>query len=146
MIGPTGMPPDPHIPFTVNPDGTINLCDEILYGVRGELYATFDSFTANPATGAIASVVTPPNLWRIDPSTGIATLIGPTSLNLDGGVEINSTFYAFYLSNVSTQVVTLDLTNGNTTFGQNVDPTAGLVFGAQYPPRNREPFCCSAPD
>jgi len=130
MIGPTGMPPDPHIPFTVNPDGTINLCDEILYGVRGELYATFDSFTANPATGAIASVVTPPNLWRIDPSTGIATLIGPTSLNLDGGVEINSTFYAFYLSNVSTQVVTLDLTNGNTTFGQNVDPTAGLVFGA----------------
>jgi hypothetical protein len=32
MIGPTGMPPDPHVPFTVNPDGTINLCDEISMG------------------------------------------------------------------------------------------------------------------
>ena len=57
MIGPTGMLPGPHFSFTVNPDGTINLCDEILYGVSGKLYATFDSFTFNPVTGTVASVV-----------------------------------------------------------------------------------------
>jgi hypothetical protein len=40
----TGLPPDPNIPFSTNPDGTVNLCDESLYGVHGKLYATFDSF------------------------------------------------------------------------------------------------------
>ncbi len=134
MIGPTGMPPDPHIPFTVNPDGTINFCDEILYGVGGKLYATFDSFTFDPVSGTVASVVVPPDLWRIDPSTGTATLIGPTSLNLDGGVEVNGQFYAFYLPGNSSQLVTLDLSNGNTVPLTNIDPSAGLIFGAAPTP------------
>ena len=134
LIGPTGMPPDPHIPFTTNPDGTINLCDEILYGVGRALYSTFDSFTLNPNTGTIASVDVPPSLWRIDPSTGVATLIGPTQMNLDGGVEVNGQFYAFYLTGTGNQVVTLDLANGNTSFLTNLDPSAGLVFGAAPTP------------
>jgi hypothetical protein len=46
------MPPDPHVPFTVNPDGTINLCDEVLNGVGGTLYATFHSVTLNPTIPA----------------------------------------------------------------------------------------------
>jgi hypothetical protein len=134
MIGPTGMPPDPHIPFTTNPDGTINLCDEILYGVGGTLYSTFDSFTLNPNTGTISSVDVPPSLWRINPSTGVATLIGPTQMNLDGGVEVNGQFYAFYLTGTVNQVVTLDLANGNTSFVADLDPSAGLVFGAASTP------------
>ena len=62
MIGPTGMLPDPHLPFTVYPEGTVKLCDEILYGVSGKLYATFDSFTFHPVTGTVASVEVPPDL------------------------------------------------------------------------------------
>jgi PEP-CTERM motif len=133
LIGATGMPPDPHIPFTINPDGTINLCDEILYGVGGRLYSTFDSFTADLVSGNVTSVVVPPNLWRIDPSTGSATLIGPTSLNLDGGVEVNGKFYAFNLGS-PTQLVTVDLADGSTAFVTNVDPAAGLIFGAAPTP------------
>ena len=134
LIGATGMPPDPHIPFTTNPDGTINFCDEILYGVGGRLYATFDSFTFNPVSGTVASVVVPPDLWRIDPSTGTAALIGPTELNLDGGVEVNGHFYAFYLPNNTSQLVTLDLANGDTVPLTNIDPAAGLIFGAAPTP------------
>jgi len=134
MIGPTGMPPDPSVPFTVNPDGTINLCDEILYGVGGSLYSTFDSFTLNPNTGTIASVVVPPNLWRINPSTGVATLIAPTALNLDGGVEVNGEFDAFNLGAFPSQLVALNLTNGDTSFLTNVDPSAGMIFGAAPTP------------
>ena len=134
LIGATGMPPDPHIPFTINPDGTINLCDEILYGVGVKLYSTFDSFTANLVTGNVTSVVVPPNLWRIDPSTGSATLIGPTSLNLDGGVGVNGQFYAFYLPGNSSQLVTLDLSDCNTVPLINIDPAAGLIFGAAPTP------------
>jgi len=134
LIGPTGMPPDPAIPGSLNPDGTLNFCDQILNGVGGKLYATFDSYTFNPVSGTVASVVVPPNLWRIDPSTGVATLIGSTNLNLDGGVELNGKFYAFYEPNVTSQLVTLDLANGNTTFLNNIDPAAGLIFGAAPTP------------
>jgi hypothetical protein len=75
-----------------------------------------------------------PDLWRIVSSTGRATLIGPTHLTLDGGVEMNGKFYAFYLPNVPSWLVTLDLANGNTTFAENVDPAAGLIFGAAPTP------------
>src|SRR5579884_3344320 len=30
LIHATGIPPDPAVPFTMNPDGTMNLCDESL--------------------------------------------------------------------------------------------------------------------
>ncbi|HVO59343.1 MAG TPA: PEP-CTERM sorting domain-containing protein [Terriglobales bacterium] len=134
MIGPTGMPPDPNIPFTINPDGTINLCDEILYGVGNTLYATFDSGTFNPVTGALVLVSVPSDLWSIDPSTGKATLIGPTAFGLDGGVELNGNFDAFYLSFTGSQLVQLNLANGSTSFLNNMDPAAGLIFGAAPTP------------
>lgn len=134
LIGPTGMPLDPKVPGSVNPDGTLNFCDQILNGVGGKLYATFDSYTFNPNTGTVASVRVPPDLWRIEPSTGATTLIGPTNLNLDGGVEVNGKLYAFYEPNVTSQLVTLDLASGNTTFGTNIDPAAGLIFGAAPTP------------
>lgn len=133
MIEPSAMPPDPNVPFTINPDGTTNLCDEILYGVGGKLSASFDSVTADSTTLTVVSAVVPPNLWRINPSTGVATLIGLTDLNLDGGVELNGEFYAFSLG-FPTQSVTLDLTSGSTAFLRNFDPPAGLVLGAAPTP------------
>jgi hypothetical protein len=134
LIGPTGMPPDPAVPGSLNPDGTLNFCDQIFNAVGGKLYGTFDSYTFNPVSGTVASVVTPPNLWRINPSTGLASLIGSTNLNLDGGVELNGKFYAFYEPNVTSQLVTLDLASGNTTFLENINPNAGLIFGAAPTP------------
>ncbi len=127
LVGPTGIPPDPTVPFSVNADGTINLCDESLYDVGGQLYATYDSFTLDPGTGTVTPVL-PANLYKIDPSTGLASLISPTDMNLSASVEVNGTFYAFNAN--FGQVVTLDLTNGKTGFVSDVDPSAGLIFGA----------------
>jgi hypothetical protein len=142
LIGATGMPPDPTIPFTINPDGTWNLCDETLYGVSRKLYATFDSFRIDPNTLAIKTVV-PPNLYWIDPSTGVATLIGPTSLNLGASVGVSSNFYAFRIVPTGwtpfgplnrSELDTLNLTNGGTAFAGNIDPSAGAIFGVAPTP------------
>jgi hypothetical protein len=126
------MPPDPSIPFTFNPDGTFNLCGETFYGVANKLNATFDSLTPDPATLAIIDKV-PPDLWEIDPSTGVATHIAPTSLNLGALVEVEGKFYAFHLvptgfnafgPETITQIEAFDLANGGTSFVRNVDPAA----------------------
>lgn len=138
QVGPTGIPPDPAIPFTMNPDGTLNLCDESLYNAGDKLYATFDAFTINPATLAVTQIVAP-ELWRIDPATGLATLVGPTALNLDTLVNLNGTFYGVRIVPTSfsaqgpeelNELVTLNLSNGNTAFVRNIDAAAGPIFGA----------------
>jgi hypothetical protein len=143
LIGATGMPPDPSIPFTINPDGTWNLCDESLYGVGGKLYATFDAFTIDPTTLAIKTKVAPDLYW-IDPSRGLATLVGPTSLNLGASVEVGSNFYAFRLVPIGfdpiygpisrSELDTLNLADGGTAFAANIDPSAGAIFGAAPTP------------
>lgn len=143
MITATGIPPDPNIPFTTNGDGTFNLCDESLYGVKGSLYATFDSFNMDPTTLVINKNPTDstvsPALYRIDPSTGTATLVGPTDLGLGSTVAVDGKFYAFRLSMTGfvggfpqafSELVSLDLTTGKTTFLRIVDPAAGMIFGA----------------
>jgi hypothetical protein len=38
------------------------------------------------------------------------------------------------LPSIASQLVTLNLANGNTAFGQNVDPAADLIFGAASTP------------
>jgi len=138
LLRATGIPPDPTIPFSTNPDGTVNLCDETLYGVGGKLYATFDSFKVDPVTLKINSVVDP-NLYEIDPSTGAATLVAPTRLNLGASVEVNGKFYAFHIVITAwtnsgpqgqSQLVTLDRENGKTRFVRDIDAAAGAVFGA----------------
>ncbi len=118
--------------LTVNPNGTFNAFDEGLFGANGKLYATFDAFTVDPTTFTTASVVIAPDLYQIDPTTGVATLIGPTDLNLDAVADVNGTFYAF--KEGTNQVVSLDLSNGHTTFVSNFDPAAGLVTGATATP------------
>jgi hypothetical protein len=147
LIGPTGIPPDPSVPFTFNADGTFNLCDETLYGIGDKLYASFDSFTLDPSTLTV-KVKVPAKLWRIDPETGVATLIAPTSLNLGASVYADGRFYAFHLVPVGfsaagpqtiNQLDTLDLTNGLIRFISDIDPAAGPIFGAA-PVRGQNQF------
>jgi len=133
----TGIPPDPTIPFTLDGDN-LNLCDESLYGVDGKLYATFDSFAVNEKNLAIKTNVAP-DLYQIDPATGIATPVGPTDLQLGASVEVNGKFYAFRLvitgfvdgfPQAYSQLVTVDPATGKTTLVRNIDPAAGPIFGA----------------
>lgn len=127
LLGSTGIPAVPFIPQTGNPDGSFNFFDESLFSIGGNLYATFDAGTFNPATFEVTAVI-PAALYRIDPSTGHGTLIGPTDLGLHAVVGVNGTAYAF---NAAThQVFTLDLTTGQTAFLSDLDPGVGLIAGA----------------
>lgn len=133
LIGPTGIPPIVFNPPTVS--------DESLYGVGGKLYATFDTFNL-PLSSPVLIIA--PALYQIDPSTGVATKLAPTMLNLSASVDVNGTFYAFKegLADPScvgpapvpcrsdAEVFTLDLANGTTSFVTNVDPSATAIYGA----------------
>jgi hypothetical protein len=142
-IGATGMPADPTQPFSTNPDGTFNLADESFYGVGGKLYATFDSFNVDETTlvidGNPADATVSPALYRIDPFSGVAILVGPTNLFLSASVEVRGKFYAF--KGVITgfaggfpegynELAMLDLATGKVTFIRNIDVNAGVIFGA----------------
>lgn len=138
LIGPTGIPADPAIPFTFNPDGTINLCDETLYGLHGRLYATFDSFTLDPNTLTVTPQINA-QLYEIDPQTGHTTVVAPTSLNLGATVEDDGRFFAFHLTPIAfgaygpivrSQVVRLSLSTGKIRSVVDVDPNASGIVGA----------------
>jgi hypothetical protein len=137
-IADTGIPPDPTIPFTYNSDGTFNVCDESLYGVDGKLYATFDSFAIDPNSLG-TPIKVEPALYRINPFTGATTRIASTDLKLSASVEVEGKFYAFRgvltgfangFPQAYSQIVTLDLKTGKTTWLANISPTLGLILGA----------------
>ncbi len=134
----TGIPPDPSVPFSQNSDGTINLCDETLYAWDGKLYATFDSFKVDPNTLVITPEVNP-ELYEIDPSTGAATMIGPTRLGLGATFAANGKFYAIESEIVGwnqygpvpqNQLYTLDLESGATEYVRDLESGEGAIFGA----------------
>lgn len=138
----TGIPPDPSVPFTFNNDGTFNLCDESFYGVNGHLYATFDSFDFNPNADPNFLVVNPkvrPKLYRIDPSTGEATPIGHTDMQLVASVYVDGKYYGFrgVLTGFSggfpqaySELVSIDLDSGKISYVMTLDPAVGPIFGA----------------
>ena len=141
FIRATGMPPDPTIPFSSNADGTFNLCDETFYGVNGELYATFDSYDFHPDPGPSFLVVNTkvdPKLYRIDPSTGVATPVGHTDVQLAASVAVDGKFYGFraLLTGFAgfplgySELVTIDLTSGRVSYVRTIDPAASVVLGA----------------
>jgi hypothetical protein len=132
LIGPKGIPALAAPP---------SLGDESLYGVGGKLYATFDNFDlplSNP------TLITPPALYQINPSTGFATEVAPTILNLSASVDATGTFYVFKegLADATcvgpapvpcasdAEVFTLSLSNGSTSFVADVDPSATAIWGA----------------
>jgi hypothetical protein len=125
LIGPTGLPSAP-IPFSSNPDGSFNFYDSALFEANGNLYYIFDTGKESMSSGP--TPVIPASLYQINPFTGRATLVAPTTFSLDAVTEENGGFYTF-INDVG-QVATFDLANGNTSFVSNLDPSAGLIFGA----------------
>lgn len=133
LIGPTGIPPIVFNPPTVS--------DETLYGTGGKLYATLDTFivpSSNP------TVVTPPALYQVDVSAGAATKVAATRLGLSASVDVNGVFYAFHEGLVdpscagpspspcrsNAEILTLNLTNGETAFSGDVSSSATAIYGA----------------
>lgn len=143
LINATGIPAAPHAPFTSNADGSINLLDESLTGAGGKLYATFDAFSVD-SSGNSTTTQDAPYLWQIDPTTGLATLVGSTADHITSAVNVDGTVYGFegtinsqynfFNPGPLIQVVTLDLTNGDTSFVSDVDASAGAIFAASPVP------------
>ena len=136
-VGSTGIPADPTIPFTTNPDGSLNLTDESLFGVDGKLYATFDAFAIG-TDGYTTTVQVSPALWEIDPATGAATYLSSIPLHLLTIFDENGTLSAFQGFPTSANpfpgpeidLVAFHLSDGTTSFVGKVDPAAGPILGA----------------
>jgi hypothetical protein len=128
LIGPTGIAAIPFVPGSFNLDGTINFYDQSLFGANGKLYETFDAFVFDFNTFSVTSIVIAPELYQIDPLTGLATLVGPTDLGIGAVAFVDGIYYAF--NDLSSQITTLDLANGNTSFVTTFDPAAGVIQGA----------------
>jgi hypothetical protein len=106
LIGPTGIPPCPSL---TNP---ADVSDESLFTAAGKLYATFDGIDLTTL-----AVVDSPEIYQINPATGVATLVGPTALGLDAAVQVNGTVYGFDVGYAgSNTVLSLNPANGNTAF------------------------------
>jgi hypothetical protein len=96
LIGPTGIPAFPLNPFNPNPDGSLNFPNSTLFAAEGKLYSAFGTVTFDPNPNPPTTTpVIAPNLYQIDPRTGVATLIAPTDLNLTTVANVNGTVYAF---------------------------------------------------
>jgi len=130
----SGIPASPFVLGSSNPDGTLNLGDEAIWQSGGKLYATYDAWVASfgPNGPSVVNVDVAPELYGIDPTTGLATAIGPTALGIGAVVDVNGTDYAF--DDPTKQILALDLTNGSTTAVGNFDPAAGVIQGATPTP------------
>ena len=139
----TGLPADVVPPFTTNSDGTLNLCDQTFYAMGGSLYVTFDAFNIDPATLALdkspSNLSISPALYRINPATGAATMVGPTYFQFGATVALGGKFYGIRLSPTGfaygvptafSELYTLDVTTGQASFVRVIDPAAGTIFGA----------------
>ena len=124
LIGPTGIPICPSL---ISP---VEVSDEMLFADGGKLYATFDGI--NLMTLAL---VDSPELYQINPATGVATPVDPTLLGLGAAVLVSGSLYGF--SNDLGQagnVVSLNPANGNTTFVTGYSPNAFAITGAAATP------------
>lgn len=127
LIGPTGMPGLSFVPFSENPDGSVNVFGASLFSARGKSYAYFATLAVNFATGTFTPLI-PGAIYQIDPATGHATMVAPTETTLSTVFNVNDTVYAF--NGLTGQVVVLDVTNGETTVVTDLDPEAGVIAGA----------------
>jgi len=76
-----------------------------------------------------------PELYQINPATGVATLVGPTALGLDAAVRVNGAVYGFaYGYTGSSTVLALNPANGNSTFVADYSPNAFDITGAAPTP------------
>jgi hypothetical protein len=124
----SGIPASPFILGSQNANGTLNFGDEAIWQSGGKLYATYDAWVFDPTSFTVVSVAVAPKLYQIDPTTGIASVIGPTALGIGGVVDVNGTNYAF--NDVTNQTLALDLANGSTSVVGTFDSAAGVFGGA----------------
>lgn len=127
LIGATGVPGVPFVPASTNPDGSFNFYDENLFGADGHLFLNFDAGIFDPATSVTTTVIAA-MLYELDPNTGQATKVGSTAFGLVTVSNLYGTVYGF--DGVTNQIVTLDVTNGATSFFGDLDPSVGLIQGA----------------
>lgn len=127
LIGSTGLPAVPFIPASSNPDGSFNFYDENLFGVGGKLYMNYDAGIFNPATSSVTTVISAA-LYELDPATGHATTVGSTDFGMVTVANINGVIYGF--EGPTNSIVTLNVTNGQTSTVGNTDPALGLIGGA----------------
>ena len=128
LIGPTGMPPLTFAPFSLDSDGvSVDVFGETLFSSNGKFYAYFSTLAVDFETGAVR-VLTPGAIYQIDPKTGHATFVAPTSATLSTMVDMSGRVYAF--DPIAGQVVTLDVGTGQTTVVSPMDPSIGVVAGA----------------
>ncbi len=119
LIGPTGLPICPNL---ISP---VEVSDETLFTANGKLYATFDGINLMNST-----LVDSPELYQINPVTGVATVVGATALGLQAAVQMNGTVYGLDFDPTGPNaVLSLNLANGSTTFLNNYVslPVAGGV-------------------
>jgi hypothetical protein len=76
----------------------------------------------------VVNILVAPELYQIDPSTGVATAIGPTDLGISGVADVNGTSYSF--NDLTNQIASIDLSSGSIRFVGSVDPAAGVIQGA----------------
>ncbi len=121
----TGIPSSPFALGSQNPDGTLNFADEAIWGAGGKLYATYDAFVFNPTSSKIVKVVVAPELYGINPLTGLATAIGHTDLGIGGVADVNGKAYAF--NDITLQITSIDLSSGKTSSVSSFDSAAGVI-------------------
>jgi len=127
LIGPTGIPGITFVPFSPNPDGSVNVFAEGLFGFRGKFYAYFSTQAVNFATGTFTNLI-PGEIYEIDPATGHATPVAPADSSFSAIATVHDTVYAF--DAILGQVDIVDPTTGNATLVTDLDPAAGVIAGA----------------
>jgi PEP-CTERM motif len=132
LIGPTGVPAVDFIPHDTVPGdpNSIYIYDEGMFSFGGNLYMSFDTGTLDLTTFTPTPVIAP-DLYQINPATGAATLITSFPFGIGAINDVNGTLYGFDIPD--SQVVTLNLSNGNTSFVSDLDPAAGIIDGAAAP-------------
>lgn len=127
LIGPTGMPALTFVPFSENPDGSVNVFGESLFGFRGKFYAYFSTGAVNFATGTFTTLI-PGEIYQIEPATGHATPVAPADSSFSAIANVKNTIYGF--DGFTGQVDIVDPTTGNTTPVTTLDPSAAVIAGA----------------
>lgn len=126
LIGATGIPGLTFVPFSPNPDGSVNVFSEGLFGFRGKFYAYFSTQAVNFATGTFTNLI-PGEIYEIDPATGHAFAVAPADSSFSAIGTVHDKIYAFDAS--TGQVDIVDPTTGDATPVTTLDPSAGVIAG-----------------
>ncbi len=126
LIGPTGIPALTTIPFSQNPDGSINVFGEGLFGSNGKFYAYFAMQAVNLETGG-QTILIPGEIYEVDPVTGQATPVAPASSNYSAIATVNNTVYAF--DGLTGEVQIVNPATGDATAVATLDPSAVVIAG-----------------